>query len=143
MFTLFYPGGYLTIRNPEYGDIRRLDTNVENRPTVGGEYKTVDDWPDKQFRVFTFRSLRRAQMVTFRSALQAAAGLQVTISDSNDELWDGYIISNPSDIVTIKDDCNYDVDFEMMAIYSGVAQLLLNDVGAQVYNGDEDTVKVI
>ena len=143
MFTLFYPSGFLTIRNPELGDVRRLDTNVSNRATIGGEFKTVDEWPNKQYRAFSIRALTKAQTTAFRTALEDSAGLEVQISDYNDEIWEGYIVSNPNDLVTIRDDCHYDIAFEMMCEYSGLAPALENGDDDPVLNGDEDAVKVI
>lgn len=144
-FTLFYDGGFVGLRSPELGDVRRLNTYVENRETIGGELTSVKDiaWPNKQLRSFVFRALTLTQANAFRDAIVASAGQQISIVDHNDEIWVGVIVSNPNEIITQRDTCSYDISFEMICEFSGYPVILENDDNDTVYNDSEVTVKVI
>lgn len=146
MFILFYNGGAVALRNPTLGDARRINTYVENRDTIGGELKSVKDssWPNIVYRSFNFTALTLAMINELRTAFENSAGLEVTIIDHNNEIWTGVITSDINEIITVRDNCSYDVSFEFMGSYvepSGV--ILLNDDNNPVYNPDEDLVEVI
>jgi len=146
-FFLFYDGGTVYLRSPELGDIRRLETYVENRETIGGELKSVKDanWPDKQIRVFTFRGLSASVAADLESAFISSAGTNVTVLDHNNEVWSGVILTNPMDIITQRDNnCGfYDVSFEMMCEYDGTPTAALNTDEEQIYNTDEEPIYII
>lgn len=143
----YYSGGYVVLRNPELGDIRRINTYTENRETIGGELKSVKDsgWPNKQIRSFVIHALSQTVAEQFRDALEASAGLQVKITDHNNEVWQGVIISNPNDIITQRDqNCGvYDVAFEMMCEFLENPEALYNTDEELIYNTDEEQVFVI
>ena len=143
----YYDGGYVTLRNPELGDIRRINTYAESRETIGGELKSVKDsgWPNKQIRAFVVSSLTQTIAEDFRDALEASAGLQVKITDHNNEVWVGVVISNPNDIITQSDqNCGrFDVAFEMMCEYDGVPTAVLNTDEEQIYNTDEEPINIV
>ena len=143
----YYDGGAVVLRNSELGDVRRLETYVENRETIGGELKSVKDsgWPDKQIRAFSVRGLTQTIAGQFRTALIASAGEEVKILEHNSEVWQGVVISNPNDIITQRStSCGfYDVAFEMMCEFIGYAVALYNTDEEIIYNTDEEQVFVV
>lgn len=146
MFILFYNGGAVALRDPQLGDTRRINTYVENRDTIGGELKSVKDssWPNIIYRAFNFTALTLAMINELRTAFENSAGLEVIIVDHNNEIWTGVITSDINEIITVRDNCSYDVSFEFMGYYVGPSGvILLNDDNNPVYNPDEALVEII
>jgi len=143
----YYDGGYVALRNPELGDTHSLRTYAVNRETIGGEVKSVKDagWPNKEMRTFSFSNLKKTTKEDFEAILIASAGEQIKITDHNNEVWEGVVISNPMDIITQRDtNCgSYEVSFELMGVNLGAPEGLFNTDEEQIYNTDEEPVYAI
>jgi len=116
------PTSTVTLRNPEFGNVIRHNTNAENRNTLGGEFKSVKnaDWPNQTIQVYTFKELRdidsSSTLYLFKAFLQTTAGLEMKVTDHNGDVWHGYIITPVTEIITEHDNCSYTISFEFLGI---------------------------
>jgi hypothetical protein len=120
-FTLKYPAtgsiqSSVTLRNPELGDIERVNAEGIVRRTRAGTLLGVrdNDWPQTQTNVYNFSTLKAADKNSLITFLQDYAGLEIGIVDHLNQSWQGIISSAENEIVTVKDDCSYDVSFEFI-----------------------------
>jgi hypothetical protein len=120
-FTLEYPVGAPTLsvvlRNPEFGNLERVDMSQTQNVTRAGERHCVRDsiWPTVETFVYQFATLTRSKVTEVRDFFVQTAGLEIQINtDHLGQLIHGIIISPVNDIVTQRDDCSYDVGFEVV-----------------------------
>lgn len=108
----------IDLRNPEFGDVLKMDHNSIVRHTRTGELKYYRDtlWPRVTSLAFTFVDIKEALMQDFRDLMISDAGLQFTISrrEGATTMWtyDGFIITPIFDIIRKRPPCSYDFNFE-------------------------------
>lgn len=115
------------LRNPEYGDTEVYDDKVLVRRTRGDEVKTFrsDDWTtDRRFQ-YTITTITESVKDSFESFIQNHAGERISLTDHDDNQYDGYILNNIFDIITIRDDCSYDISFEFLVDSETTTQFYL------------------
>ena len=119
--TLVYPSeGSATISatmpNPEYGNIDRTDSNVINRESRHGTMLGYRDptWPTIKTKAYTFKTMTKDEIDDLKAFLNTTAGLRIKLTDHNDEVFTGFIVTNDNEIITAQDNCSYDVSFEFM-----------------------------
>jgi hypothetical protein len=120
-FLLRYPAtgaisSSVTLRNPILGDIERLQSEGIVRRTRAGTLVGVRDnnWPQTQTNIYSFTTLKAADKNALISFLQDYAGLEIGIVDHLNQSWSGIISLSENEIVTVKDDCTYDVSLEFI-----------------------------
>ena len=120
-FVLKYPAigstaDSVTLRNPEIGDLQRINGEGIVRRTRAGDLKTYRDnnWPQGQVNVYEFTRLTAAQKTSLLSFLEDYAGLEIGIEDHHGYSWSGVIISNPNEVVNVRGNCSVDVSFEFL-----------------------------
>lgn len=120
-FTLKYPAvgsttDSVVLRNPEIGDLQRINGEGIVRRTRGGDLKVYRDnnWPQGQVNVYEFTRLTSAQKSSLLSFLEDYAGLEIGIEDHHEQNWTGIIISNPTEIINVRGNCSIDASFEFL-----------------------------
>ncbi len=120
MITLEYPVTTptltVTLRNPEFGNIDRIDTNMIERESRHGSsitYKDAD-WPVIRTKVYNFTTITKTVIDGLKTFLTTSAGLKIKLTDHNGDSFTGIIATAENEIVTTKDTCSYDVGFEFM-----------------------------
>jgi len=104
------------LKSPQFGNIDRLDSNALSRESRHGAMIGYRDptWPAIKTKVYTVTTLTLATIDDLKAFLLATAGLQIKLTDHNDEVFTGYIVTSSNEIITLKDTCSYDVSFEFM-----------------------------
>ena len=116
------PTDTVTLNNPNLGNTIRLNTNSVTRKTLARETRAYKDsgWPNHITQLYNFSSIRNidssSTLYTLREFLETTAGLQIKIVDHNGDTWHGYITSPINEIVTIHDDCSFDIGFEFIGV---------------------------
>ena len=108
----------ITLPNPRLGDVRRLDTQVVNHETRGGEHKSFKDadWPVKEIHVYEWTLLTGTERDNLQAFIIANAGSAVHIVDHNADEWDGIILTDVLDIRINKLDCSYSTSLEFLGV---------------------------
>ena len=112
------PTTTVVVRNPNFGDIRRIDNNVVHHESRSGELLSVkdDDWPDEEFNVYQFSLLQEDETIinNLKNFFANFSAQEIGIIDHLGDTWHGYIISPVIDYITEKDNClsvNFTVEF--------------------------------
>lgn len=106
----------LTLPSPDYGDSVRIDTNAvirQNRHGTAIVYKD-SDWPTIYTRTFEFKTLTADDISNLKTFLDDTIGLETTLVDYDDTTWVGYFVTSDPEIITLKDNCSYDVRLEFL-----------------------------
>jgi hypothetical protein len=114
---LTYEAYSVTLVGPELGDILRFSSGAVNRQLKGGLPKIAKDpsWPVIEIRQYSFKAQRETIIDAFEVLYKAAVGLSVTLVESYGVVLTGYIMNPTIEILTIKDACFYDLEFEYLA----------------------------
>ena len=106
----------VTLRNPEFGNAERTESNSVNRESRHGTMLGYRDptWPTIKTKTFNVTSLTLETINTLKEFLTDTAGLKIKLTDHNDETFTGFILTSNNEIITLKDTCSYDVSFEFM-----------------------------
>ena len=123
-FELFYPSTdglpTVTLRNPEFGDIRRVDSKVVIRDTRSGQLSMAydTDWPaDSVFRydfVVTPRNTANNIIDALKAFFEASAADKVKITDHLGDTRIGVILTPIQEIINRRDECSHDIGFEFL-----------------------------
>lgn len=110
------PSITVTLPNPKLGDVLRQDTGAIIRESRAGEPKSYRDaaWGTITTTVYAFETLTRTQLNSFESFLIASAADEIGITDQHGREWRGFILSSSPELITMRDDCAYDVSFEFL-----------------------------
>lgn len=106
----------VTLRNPELGNIDRTDANIINRESRHGNALGYRDptWPVFRTKFFSVQCLTKTVIDEFKAFLVLTAGLQIKLTDHEGSVFTGFIVTGSNEIITIKDNCSYDVTFEFL-----------------------------
>ena len=106
------------LRNPEWGDIDRMNLNAISRYNRTGDLiqRKPSEWPTIFSFEFVFTRLTESVKDDFKSLMVANPGQEFNISrveDGPTTMWsyDGYIITPIFDIVVVRETCSYDLSF--------------------------------
>jgi len=119
-YTLQYPTtsptATVTLPNAALGNIDRLDTNRIVRPTRHNIFKSVRDssWPNIETKLVTFNTLTAAEKNNLINFLTDYRGLEIRMTDHDGDSFDGIIISDDIETITVRDDCSYDITIEFL-----------------------------
>ena len=120
MLTLTYPitnpTSTLELRGPEFGNSDKQDFRTITREARHGAPLGHRDsaWPITKTKTFSISTSNLDTINGLKTFLSATAGLQITVLDYNDIGYIGFIVTNENEIITLKDNCSYDVSFEFM-----------------------------
>ena len=110
----------IEVRNPNFGDIRRIAQNDIRRRTRNGDLKVFADagWPTMTIHVYQFSRLRDTvaspQITELRAFFTATAGLEIAITDQYGDTYLGVIWTPVPEIINTRPPCSYDLSFEFM-----------------------------
>lgn len=110
------------LRNPEFGNKQTQDSGSIQRMSRGGEQIAGREstWITLQYLELSFTALTTAQRDDLIELLEASAGDEIKLIDWENRTWKGYIVSEPNEILQMKDDgVNYEVKFK----FEGVLQV--------------------
>lgn len=104
------------LRSPEWGDNEIYDDKVLVNETRGGTILAYrdSDWSTDTTYQYTFTTLTESTIDSLRTFLINHVGTRITLTDHLGYVRAGYIVTDVFDIVTIRDDCSYDVSFEFL-----------------------------
>lgn len=104
------------LRSPEKGDTEVYDDKVLINETRGGTYLSFrdSDWSIDNIFQYTFTTLTESTIDALRTFLINHVGTRITLTDHYGYVRTGYIVTDVFDIITIRDDCSYDVSFEFL-----------------------------
>jgi len=106
----------ITIPNAQLQDTTMYQSNAiirENRGFAPISFK-ASEWPVNITRKFSIKTMTDAERVALLNLLIASAADEILITDHDDQDWLGIVITAIPELVTIMDDCNYDVEFEFL-----------------------------
>ena len=117
----FKLGDNIILRNPDFGDIIRVDNNDIRRFSRGGNifvYAT-ENWPILYTHIYKFSRIRNLASPNdlvdqVKDFLRNNAGLEITIIDHYGTTYTGYITSPINEIIAVRPDCSYDISFEFL-----------------------------
>ena len=112
-FPTSIPTTTIGIRDPQLGNVERVDTHAILRRTRSGEPRAVDEWHDDDVQSFSFTTLNRTERDNLEAFLVTSAGDELALSWDS-QVWYGFIISPQSEIITIRDNCSYSAAFEFL-----------------------------
>jgi hypothetical protein len=123
-FALYYPstagGPTVTIRNPEFGDVRRVDSKVVIRDTRSGQLSMAydTDWPaDSVYRyefVVTPRNATNNLVDALKTFLEDSAADKIRIVDHLGDSRIGVILTPIQEIINVRDECSHNIGFEFL-----------------------------
>ena len=113
---LSYGSDTVELKGPEFGNNNRQDFRTITRESRHGSplgYRDPD-WPITKTKFVNSNTNTLAIIDELKAFLLITAGLEVKLTDSNDDAFVGFIVTNENEIITMKDTCSYDVSFEFM-----------------------------
>lgn len=107
----------MSLPNPITDNITRFTSQGIKRVTPSGNLKTFKDpfWPVIETFVYDIYRLTELMKDDFIQLINAAVGQEITVTDYLGAVRTGYIVTPVNEILTIRDDCWYDIHFEFMA----------------------------
>ncbi len=118
MFQMYIsaPTDGIALPDPEIGDIRRIETNVINRDSRGGEHLAFKDatWPNNELFSWSWALLNDTEKSALETFFITNAGLEVTIVDHNDDEWVGVLSTDTLDIRILESGCSYTVALDFI-----------------------------
>lgn len=117
VLTLTYPAGSptttLVLRNPEFGNVHRLNFMRVQTESRGGTTILFADpnWPKEQTHSVQINALSRDQKDALVSFLAESVGREIGFADNEGRAWTGLIL-NPDCEITHVGRKNYSVSFE-------------------------------
>jgi len=106
----------ITIPNAQLQDTTTYQSNAiirENRGLAPISYKDAE-WPVNIIRKFSIQTMTLAERTALLNVLIADAANEVTIVDHDGYTWVGIVTTPIPELVTMCDDCSYDVEFEFL-----------------------------
>lgn len=115
--SLSYSTYTANLRSSDLGDILRFSSQAVTRTLKGGLPKIFKDpsWPVLEIRQYSFSSLTLAQITDFENLYRESIGMVITLIESYGVSITGIIMNPTIEILTIRDNCAYDLEFEFLA----------------------------
>lgn len=112
--TLVFGSHNLTLRSPEFGNVRRRHTSRINRVTRGGKLiiASGNNWPKYDVLNLQFTLLKEDDKDLFLTIYNESLGQDVTYTNHEGRVWEG-IILDPTIVENLGDNCSYDLSFEL------------------------------
>ena len=110
----------IVVRNPNFGDIRRVSLNDIRRRTTNGDLKTYvsPDWADRTIHVYQFSRLRNVvgttQIDELKTFFKDNAGIEIDITNHYGDTYTGVIWTPVQEIIAIRPDCSFDLAIEFL-----------------------------
>ena len=109
----------VTLRNPEWGNVIRIDNNDIRRTTRNRDFKYFADadWAELVIYQYKFSVIQRATIyngLQLRVALQRCSGAHISWKDHLDVTRTGFLISPINEIIAVRPNCSYDVSLDFM-----------------------------
>lgn len=110
----------IEIPSPEFGDIRRLDTQDIKRRTASGDLKVfaATHWPVIIIHVYRFTLIKDTiadpVITNLKSFFTTNAGLEITITNHLGNSYDGVILTPAQEIIYSRPKCSQELSIEFM-----------------------------
>lgn len=116
MRLILLPTYDITIPNSQLSNTETHQSNSIIRENRGQQPITFKDttWPVNIIHRYTIRTMNEDERDDLINMLIATAGQEITIIDHDNYTWIGVIITAIPELVTMKDLCSYDIEFEFM-----------------------------
>ena len=91
----------ITLRNPDFGNIQKIDVAKINQRTRGGDLIIYRDpiWPITKTISYTFTNLTQKKVDSLLFFIEATVGQNITLTDFEGTIWTGTITTPSNDIV--------------------------------------------
>jgi hypothetical protein len=108
----------IVLRNPDFGDIIRTSHGAIARTTRNGTYKVKNDstWPVQTIFKYKFSAIQKSVAYALRTYFVAQAGKQIIIKDHLGVTINGFVLTPIPELVSVRPDCNYDIEFEFLKV---------------------------
>jgi hypothetical protein len=106
----------ITIPNAQLGNTDSINPNAiirENRGLAPITFKATE-WPVNTTKKFAIKTMTRTEHDDLIDFLIQTAGLEITITDHNNAMYLGVVLTQIPELITLKDDCSYDIEFEFL-----------------------------
>jgi hypothetical protein len=116
-FTLVYGGTTVILPSPELDDAKRFSTQAVKRWGKCGLPRIVKDptWPVFETYSWKFRAITQALATDFINLYKASKGQVIQITDHLGVGLTGIITSPAVEVLTMKDVCSSDFEFDFLA----------------------------
>jgi len=93
------PTHTITLRNPDFGNLDRLEFTRINRESRGGTLIVFrdEDWPIAERQSYQFSSLSRSHIIHLHDFLSASLGQEIGLLDHENRQWKGVILNPEAD----------------------------------------------
>lgn len=110
--TIQFGAHSLTLRAPEFGNVRRRHTARIMRKSRGGDVRTGynPEWPRYDVLGLQFILVKGLELATFETIYEESLGQNVTFTDHEGRTWEGMLL-NPSIVENRRD--SFDLSFEL------------------------------
>jgi len=108
----------ITIRDQQLGDTESHESNAVIRQNRSSDPLTFNDpdWPINIVKSFTVTAMERAEVDALIDFFSQSAADEITLIDQDSQEWLGTIITPIPEIITNRDDCDYEVTFEFRGV---------------------------
>jgi len=121
--SLVYSTYTAVLPSPEFGDSKKISAQGIKRLSKGGTAKVYKDssWPVSQVSSMKFTGLVETQLYDFLELFEAAKGQHIAATDHLGNSITFIILSSSIEVLTMKDGCTYDIEFDFLATLIGFA----------------------
>jgi hypothetical protein len=114
------PTNTVILGSPHLGNTHRISSNSVLHRNRSGDVRTVQiaAWPNVESDLYVFTVESASIISDLEAFLEACAGDEVQIIDHDGVTRVGYILNNVAEIITLRDNCLYDVQIEFVETVS-------------------------
>lgn len=106
----------LTLPSPDFGDHELIDPQIiisETKVNTPIIIKS-DDWPQQTIYTYPFTMIKEADIIVLKFILMSQCGKYVTITDHNNDEYDGFILNKSVIFITDKDETSYSFELKIL-----------------------------
>lgn len=100
MLSLHYLSNAVTLRDPDFGNIDRLEESRINRKTRNGDLEIFRDpnWPTNEIQDYKFSFLSQNQITALLNFFDITLGQTITLIDHENFTWEGIILTPSNEV---------------------------------------------
>lgn len=133
-----YGGGQsISLTRVQWGNTYTLDYGLRSSASRGGtqnQFKQVGQ-PRTEIRKYSMRSLRLATIDSLRTLVTTNIGGVATVTDDT-ETYQGILFDDMFEVVTMQDNCSYDVELSILWLDPIAIDRMLKEDGGYLLNED-------
>jgi len=116
-FKFIYAPYDITIRNPDFGDIRRVQANDIRRRTANGDLKVYawSEWASLRIHSYNFSIIKSTDITALMGFFTESAGIPVVIVNQGSS-YNGVIWTPVEEIIRTRPNCSNSLAFEFLEL---------------------------